>query len=106
MSHSVSSPCRRAQSLIAFVFQVGVGPEEEEPGVRGGGRRGRKANWKRRVDEEVAEQHQQDGKDEGEEENEEEADVEVEVLLAAAGRCPRISAGTLQRGIPIPRCCL
>ena len=34
----------------------------------------------------------------------EEVDVEVEVLLAAVGRCPRISAGTLQQGIPIPRC--
>ena len=53
----------------------------------------------------VAEQHQQYVKDEDEddweEEVEEEVDVEVEVLLAAVGRCPQISAGTLQRGIPV-----
>ena len=53
----------------------------------------------------IAEQHQQDGKDEDEEgegvEEDEEVDVEVEVLLAAVGRCPQISAGTLQRGIPV-----
>ena len=45
-------------------------------------------------------------REEGEEEEEEEVDVEVEVLFAASRRCSRISAGTLQRGIPIPRCCL
>ena len=41
-----------------------------------------------------------------EEDVSEDMGVEVEVLLAASGRCPRFSAGTLQRGIPIPRCCL
>eukprot|EP00959_Pyramimonas_sp_CCMP1952_P427190 8946921-Pyramimonas_sp.AAC.1 len=32
--------------------------------------------------------------------------VEVDVLLAASGRDPLFSSGTLQRGISIPRCCL
>ena len=36
----------------------------------------------------------------------EDVGVEEDVLLAASGRDPRFSAGTLQRGIPIPRCCL
>ena len=69
-------------------------------------------NQRRGVQEAVAARHQQNGKDEDEEDGEEEEDawedlgVEVDVLLAASGRCPRFSAGTLQRGIPIPRCCL
>ena len=59
----------------------------------------------------MAERHQQDGEDEDEEgkvegEEDEEVDVEVEVLSAASGHCPHFSAGTLQRGIPIPLCCL
>eukprot|EP00959_Pyramimonas_sp_CCMP1952_P246397 5150466-Pyramimonas_sp.AAC.1 len=28
------------------------------------------------------------------------------ILLAASRRDPRFSAGTLQRGVPIPRCCI
>ena len=39
------------------------------------------------------------------EDDKEDVGVEVDVLLAASGRDPRFSAGTLQRGIPIPRCC-
>ena len=41
-----------------------------------------------------------------EEDVSEDMGVEVDVLLAPSWRGPRFSAGTLQRGIPIPRCCL
>ena len=41
-----------------------------------------------------------------EEDVSEDMGVDMDVLLAASGRGPRFSAGTLQRGIPIPRCCL
>ena len=75
--------------------------------------RRRKTQWRRGVQEAVAAHHQQNGKDEDEEDGEDEEEdakedlgVEVDVLLAASGRCPRLSAGTLQRGIPVPRCCL
>ena len=47
-----------------------------------------------------------DEEEEEEEDMEEEADVELDVLLSASERSSRISAGTLQRRIPIPRCWL